>query len=75
MPKFAGRNPNGASLSHTTGAIGRAMGVTGRAVYAWCQDGLMKASVIPGQRRLRIREQDARVFASRYGFKFNKAKL
>lgn len=75
MPRIAGRRPSRASLSHTTTAIGNAFGVSGRAVYGWCQDGLMKASVIPGQRRLRIRAQDARVFANRYGLWFDETKL
>jgi len=51
------------------------MGFSGRAVYQWCRDGLMKASIIPGQRRLRIRVADAKAFARRYGIPFDISKL
>jgi len=72
-PKRIKRTPSG--LSYTTTLIGNAMGVTGRTVYGWCQSGLMPASVIPGQRRLRIRQRDAESFAAKHGLKFDRKKL
>ena len=75
MPRIARRKPSRVVLSHSTTSIGKAMSVSGRSVYQWCHDGLMKASVIPGQRRLRIRAQDAKLFARRYGLRFDESKL
>lgn len=58
-----------------TGAVARALGVSGRAVNEWCHAGSLAAFVLPGQKHWRIKIRDAAAFAKKHGLPFDARKL
>ena len=74
-PIFMKTRVNDQTKMVRTGAVAKALGVSGRAVNEWCHAGSLAAFVLPGQKHWRIKIRDAAAFAKKHGLPFDARKL